>query len=85
MTQLILKREPVGSNLEGYDVLEDGVVVGRIFLSPSAPRERPWMWSAAITATYAAGRTATSRRGMPPCRRSPGVGEGTRNAPFTIH
>jgi hypothetical protein len=44
MTQLILKREPVGSNLEGYDVLEDGVVVGRIFLSPSAPRGRPWMW-----------------------------------------
>jgi hypothetical protein len=26
-------------------VLEDGVVVGRIFLSPGAPQERPWMWA----------------------------------------
>ena len=45
MTQLILKREPIGSNLEDYDVLEDGVVVGRIFLSPAAPQGRPWMWT----------------------------------------
>ena len=42
---LILKRTPIGSNLEDYDVLEDGVVVGRIFLSPGAPQERPWMWA----------------------------------------
>jgi hypothetical protein len=26
-------------------MLEDGVVVGRIFLSPGAPQERPWMWA----------------------------------------
>jgi hypothetical protein len=45
MSSLILKREPIGSNLEDYDVLEDGVVVGRIFLSPGAPRGRPWMWT----------------------------------------
>jgi hypothetical protein len=45
MSQLILKREPIGSNLEDYDVLEDGVVVGRIFLPPGAPRDRPWMWA----------------------------------------
>jgi hypothetical protein len=27
-----------------YDVLENGVAVGRIFWSPSAPKHRPWMW-----------------------------------------
>jgi hypothetical protein len=42
---LILKRAPVGSNLEDYSVLEDGVVIGRIFLSPGAPPDRPWMWA----------------------------------------
>jgi hypothetical protein len=30
---------------DGYDVLENGVVVGRIFLSPAAPQDRPWMWA----------------------------------------
>jgi hypothetical protein len=25
--------------------LEGGVVVGRIFLSPVAPLDRPWMWA----------------------------------------
>jgi hypothetical protein len=46
MNPLILKREPIGSNLEDYDVLEDGDVVGRIFfLSAVAPRDRPWMWA----------------------------------------
>jgi hypothetical protein len=41
MPPFILKRAPIGSNLEDYSVLEDGVVVGRIFLSPGAPQERP--------------------------------------------
>jgi hypothetical protein len=45
MTQLVLKRAPIGWNQEHYDVLEDGVVVGRIFLMPIGPRDRPWMWS----------------------------------------
>jgi hypothetical protein len=31
MTQLILKRAPIGWNQDDYDVLEDGVIVGRIF------------------------------------------------------
>ena len=31
--------------LEDYSVLEDGVVVGRIFLSPVAPQEQSWMWA----------------------------------------
>jgi hypothetical protein len=29
---------------DDYDVLENGVVAGRIFLS-AAPRNRPWMWA----------------------------------------
>ena len=43
MPPLILKRAPVWSNLEDYSVLEDGIVVGRIFLSPGAPADREWM------------------------------------------
>ena len=43
---LILKRAPIGDNLEDYDVLESGIVVGRIFfLSAVAPEGRPWMWA----------------------------------------
>src|SRR5262249_61471834 len=42
---LILKPVPIGWNQEHYDVLEDGVVVGRIFLMPIGPRGRPWMWA----------------------------------------
>jgi hypothetical protein len=30
---------------DDYDVLEGGVVVGRIMLSPGAPQDRPWMWA----------------------------------------
>ena len=26
-------------------MLEDGVVVGRIFKVPGAPQDRPWMWA----------------------------------------
>jgi hypothetical protein len=44
-TPLILKRAPVGDNPEDYSVLEDGVVVGRIFTVPTAPPGRPWMWA----------------------------------------
>jgi hypothetical protein len=42
---LILKRDPVGQNPEDYSVLEDGVVIGRIFKVPIAPPDRPWMWA----------------------------------------
>lgn len=45
MIQLILKRAPIGPNREDYDVLAEGEVVCRIFLSPAAPQERPWMWA----------------------------------------
>ena len=45
MAQLILKRAPIGDNQDDYDVLEDGVVVGRIFKMLVAPENRPWMWA----------------------------------------
>jgi hypothetical protein len=37
-SQLVLKRAPIGDNQEDYDVLEDGIIVGRIFLVPNGPR-----------------------------------------------
>jgi hypothetical protein len=45
MTGLILKRAPIGWNQNDYDVLEDGVIVGRIFKVPIAPGDRHWMWA----------------------------------------
>jgi hypothetical protein len=38
MHPLILKRAPIGDNQDDYSVLENGAVVGRIFLSPGAQR-----------------------------------------------
>jgi hypothetical protein len=37
MTGLILKRAPIGWHQDDYDVIENGVVVGRIFKVPIAP------------------------------------------------
>jgi hypothetical protein len=46
MSPLILKRDPVGQNQEDYSVLENGVIVGRIFLlNAVGPQGRPWMWA----------------------------------------
>jgi hypothetical protein len=50
MSALILERasasRPSGQwRDDDYDVLEDSVVVGRIFLVPTAPEGRPWMWA----------------------------------------
>lgn len=50
LTRLILKRAPIGPNLDDYDVLADGAVVGRIFLSPAAPADRQWMWASGHSA-----------------------------------
>jgi hypothetical protein len=44
MSSLILKRAPINWNQEDYEVLEDGVVVGRVFLMPIGLKGRPWMW-----------------------------------------
>jgi hypothetical protein len=41
---LILKRGRIGWNQNDYDVVEDGVIVGRIFfLDTVGPKDRPWM------------------------------------------
>ena len=53
MTPLILKRAKVSRPSgqwrdDDYDVLEDGVVVGRIFLVPTAPDGRPWVWTTSL-------------------------------------
>jgi hypothetical protein len=50
LAQLILKRASASRSSgewrdDDYDVLADGVIVGRIFLSPAAPQDRPWMWA----------------------------------------
>jgi hypothetical protein len=45
MSPLILKRAPIGWNQDEYDVLEDGVIVGRIFKVPIAPQDQRWMWA----------------------------------------
>jgi hypothetical protein len=44
MTGLILQRADLA--LDDYDVLEDGTIIGRVFMSPSAPEHRPWEWTA---------------------------------------
>jgi hypothetical protein len=79
---LILKRAPFDPNREDYNVLEGGVLIGRIFLSPAAPQDRPWMW--------ASGHNGDIRRaahGYEPtreqiCRHSRGVGTGSRRPPL---
>jgi hypothetical protein len=46
VTQLILKRAPIGWNQDDFDVLENGKIVGRIFfLDAVGPQGRPWMWA----------------------------------------
>jgi hypothetical protein len=45
MSPLILRRAPIGWNEDDFDVLEDGVIVGRIFKVPIAPQDQPWMWA----------------------------------------
>jgi hypothetical protein len=50
MAQLILKHasasRPSGEwNEDDYDVLGDGVVVGRIFHAAASPVGLPWMWT----------------------------------------
>jgi hypothetical protein len=39
---------------DSCNVVADGIVVGRIFLSPTAPKHRPWMW------------TSNEHKGRPP-------------------
>ena len=50
--RLILKRASASRSSgqwrdDDYDVVEEGVIVGRIFLSLIAPKVTPWFWSLA--------------------------------------
>jgi hypothetical protein len=62
MSPLILKRasasRPSGQwRDDDYDVIVDGAVVGRIFVSPTASADRNWMWM--LVYGYHEDRTAT--------------------------
>jgi hypothetical protein len=53
VTPLILTRAAVSRPSgqwrdDDYNVLENGVVVGRIFKVPVAPEGRPWMWASGL-------------------------------------
>ena len=69
-TPLILKHASVSRPSgqwrdDDYDVLEDGVVVGRIFcLDAVGPQGRPWMWASGHNGDirHAAGRRAPARQ-----------------------
>jgi hypothetical protein len=45
MSLLIIKRVPIGWNEDDFDVVADGVLIGRIFVTLIAPEGRPWMWT----------------------------------------
>jgi len=52
---LVLKRRSASRSSgewrdDDYDVLENGVVVGRIFKVPVEPPNRPWMWASGHSA-----------------------------------
>lgn len=62
MKSLSLQHAPLGDNDDDYDVLADGKVVGRIFVSQAAPQDRPWMW----TIAYGHHEDRTRTRGYEP-------------------
>ena len=69
-TPLILKRasasRPSGQwRDDDYDVLEDGVIVGRIFKVPIAPQDQPWMWASGHN-----GEIRRAARGYEPTREA---------------
>jgi len=84
---LILKRasasRPSGEwNDDDYDVLADGVVVGRIMKANAAPVGAPWMWRLLFDFHEARRRTATSRRARLRWRHSRRAGgENEQKAP----
>jgi|EndMetStandDraft_9_1072997.scaffolds.fasta_scaffold1151892_1 hypothetical protein len=63
-TSIVLKHAPIGDSEDDYDVLADGKVVGRIFVSQGAPHDRQWMW----TIAYGHHEDRTPTRGYEPTR-----------------
>ena len=45
LKRVVLSRSSGQWREHDYDVLEDGVIVGRIFKVLIAPGDRPWMWT----------------------------------------
>ena len=79
---LVLKRasasRPFGAwNDDDYDVLAEGVIVGRIMKAAASPVETPWLWTLAFghhedrapTHGYAATRDAAMSALAKSCRR----------------
>jgi hypothetical protein len=66
VTHLILKRASFGNNVEDYDVLADGKVVGRIFLVANSPRGTAWRW----TLAYGEHEDRTPTHGCEPTREA---------------
>jgi hypothetical protein len=89
VTPLILKCAPIGDNEDDYDVLENGVVVGRIFTVPTAPEGCPWMWASGHSADsvkraahgYEATREAAMRRSPRAGMRGDGLSEMSFDTP----
>jgi hypothetical protein len=66
MNQLTLKRAPASRpsgewRYDDYDVIADGVVVGRIFKVHAAPVGTPWMWTLALGSMRTARRHTAAR------------------------
>jgi hypothetical protein len=66
MSPLILKRAPIGWNQDDYDVLENGVIIGRIFKVPVAPPDRPWMRAS----SHSAATVKRTAHGYEPTRQA---------------
>jgi hypothetical protein len=67
---------------DDYDVLADGVVVGRIFKAEASPPGSPWLWT--LTYGFHEDRMPThgySRRARLRWQRSPRAGGGSSPAP----
>jgi|EndMetStandDraft_3_1072993.scaffolds.fasta_scaffold492568_3 hypothetical protein len=67
MTPLILKRASASRSSgqwsdDDYDVLENGIVVGRIFKVPVPPQDRPLMWASGHNGRYAGPRIGMKPR-----------------------
>ena len=66
MDQLALKRAAASRlsgewNNDDFDVLADGVIVGRIFKADAAPAGMPWMWTMLFNYRWPTHGYATSR------------------------
>jgi hypothetical protein len=78
MGQLILNRDPVGQNPEDYSILENGVIVGRIFKVPMAPAG-PWMWVSGHNGDIRRADTAADSGNRVQCGAIPGPAFGQRS------